>query len=111
MIDGSADSGVRSERADWLLARRGLRAETWRGGDEKTPRDEDGTGVGYLFSCSSEGTRDLRRFEHGGEENGSNAGSRGPGADRFTPATVLFASRARTGEESISDFATLISPR
>lgn len=94
-------------RADWLLARRGLRVEAGRGGDEKIPREEEGTGVGYLFSCSSEGTRDLRRFEHGGDENGSNAGSRGPGAGRFTPATV-FTSRTRVGEERILDFATLI---
>lgn len=111
VIDGRAERGTRSERADWLLARSGLRAETGRGGDEKIPRDEEGTGVGYLFSCSSKGTRDLRRFEHGGDEKGSNAGSKGPGAGRFTPATVLFTSRTRAGEESILDFATLISPR
>lgn len=109
VIDGSAERGTRSEREDWLLARRGLRAETGRGGDEKIPRDEEGAGVRYLFSWSSGGMRDLRRFEHGGDENGSNAGSRGPGAGRFTPATVLLTPRTRAGEESILDFATLIS--
>lgn len=103
VIDGSVERGARSVRADWLLERRGLRVEAGRGGDEKIPRDEEGTGVGYmyLFSCPSEGTRDLRRFEHGGDENGSNAGSRGSGAGRFTRATALFTSSTRVGEERI----------
>ena len=97
MIEGTAESGARSDTVDWVRLSTGLRATeatTGGGEDSRIPIEDDGTGVGYRFSSSVGAVRGFWRLNRGGDDEGSNAGS-----NRFTPET-----RRRFGEDESNIF-------
>jgi len=107
LIEGTLESGARSETEDCVLCRPGL--ALIRGGEEeRIPVVEVGTGVGYFWKAASRSEGEKRacllsgRGNPGEEDSGSNAGS-SVGAGRFTPAVEgrLGWALILLGEESI----------
>lgn len=91
-MEGTVESGVRSENVESVLESPRRRVRGNCGGDEEiTPVEDVGIGVGYscfslYFDGETRATRFAGRGSDGEEENGSNAGSN-DGAGRLTPAT------------------------
>jgi hypothetical protein len=93
LIEGTVESGARSETEDKVRCKRGLLS--WYGGgeEERIPVVDVGIGVGYFrYAASCWGGGETAclfegRGKPGEEEYGSKAGSR-DGAGRFTPAVA-----------------------
>lgn len=105
-MDGTVESGARSEKVEVALEFCWRRVLGGSGGDEGTmPVDEVGMGVGYNSCSRSKGEGETRRrFGCGGkdgEEWGSKAGNR-DGAGRFAPATGGTGSLSLLGGELIA---------
>ncbi len=107
MIVGTVDSGVRSEREDWVRCMPGLSSAIRGGDDERIPVVDVGIGVGYFrYASRLDGDDTACLFEGRGrageEDRGSKAGS-SEGAGRLTPAVAGEDARRfiLLGEESI----------
>ncbi len=93
VMEGTAESGARSETEDWVRCRPGLSSGMRGGEEDRIPVVEVGTGVGYFSYAASrrEGENSACLFEGlgrpGEEEKGSKAGS-SDGAGRLTPAAA-----------------------